>query len=801
MPDVSDDSPETDFYRSLFENAAAGIGRTAWNDGRVLIANARLAEIFGYDDRDEFVRDFVFAEHYPDANGRQHQLDFYQDHPGELVETVFTRKDGSLVYVDAEVRIDIEQGFIDFVIIDVSDRHDAKVALEESLEAKSQAEDLVQTMVENSPIPLSLKDLDGKFLFVNQAFSEYMNTTVDEALGKRLVDLLDIDAGGIVSKADAQVVKTGLPLQADEGFALSIGSSTLQVSKFPVFDADGKVSRIATVGIDITELARARNELKQHRDQLESLVRQRTEALRDSEEVFRVFYEVIPDISMITGLEDGIVKSVNQGFLDTTGYKRDEVVGQSTLNLDLWRDNDDRERLVTGLRQDGTVSNLSADFRKKNGSFWPGIMAACIVQFDGCTCILSTTKDISELRRVQDLAIKANRAKSQFLSSMSHELRTPLNAILGFTQVLQISDKLNPNRKQQKAFENIRKSGEHLLHLINRVLELSRIEAGDLELELKPTDAAAIIEECIEMVADSAHQQSIRIIKEPPADDLPLVRTDAIRTRQILLNLLSNAIKYNREGGTVMVRTEATDGSSLRIGIIDSGIGFGKQDYELIFEPFNRLDKTDSETPGAGIGLAISKQLVEAIGGAIGCSSKQRVGSHFWIDLPVCDVAEQPDSTLRGSDTVPEDRAPRPIATRPQRILYVEDNITNFELMESILEEVENVELLHTLDAESGIELAVANPPDLILMDVSLPGIDGIEAAKILKSQPRTSKIPVVGISAAAMKDDIQRASEAGFHTYTTKPFQVTEFLETIRVALNEIDNSRAASNSRASKV
>ena len=514
---------------------------------------------------------------------------------------------------------------------------------------------------------------------------------------------------------------------------------------------------------------------------------QRNEELRESEEVFRSFYEVIPDISMITDLEDGIVKSVNKGFTDTTGYTRDEIVGQSTLNLDLWRDNADRDRLVSGLSKDGKVSNLDADFRRKDGSFWPGIMAACIIQLDGKPHILSTTKDISELRRIQDMAIKANQAKSQFLSAMSHELRTPLNAILGFTQVLQMSENLALTDRQQKAFATIHKSGEHLLQLINRILELSSIEAGDLHLDLRPTEPAPLIEESIEMLAGASQLKSIKIVNNTTALNLPLVYTDAIRTRQILLNLLSNAIKYNDDHGSVVVLAEVVNNASLRISIIDSGHGFTSEAHARIFEPFDRLDQADSETAGAGIGLSIAKQLIEAIGGAIGFTSEPDSGSHFWIDLPLSETTAQLETVLPEPDQTPVPHEKTMGFAQSRRILYIEDNVINFELMEDIFEDIDNTELLHTRDAESGIEIARENPPDLILMDISLPGMNGIEATRILKSLSETRAIPVIGISAAALVDDVERARGAGFHAYKTKPFEIDDFLETIRKVLNQV--------------
>ena len=644
---------DENFYRSLFENAAAGIGRTAWEDGRVLIANQRLAEIFGYADRDEFIREFVFSKRHTEPDGRKRLLEFYETHPGKLAEASFIKRDGSVVHVEAEAKIDPDNRFIDFVLIDVSDR----------------------------------------------------------------------------------VV--------------------------------------------------ARSELQQHRDDLEQLVDQRTEQLRVSEEVFRTFYEVIPDISMITGLEDGIVTSVNQGFLDTTGYLREEVIGQSTLKLDLWRENADRERLVHALKTEGMIGNLEADFRKKDGSYWPGIMAACIIHYNDRPHILSTTVDVSEMRRAQQEAIRASQAKSQFLSSMSHELRTPLHAILGFSQILERDKSLMLDARQKRSFEVIRKSGEHLLQLIDQVLELPRIEAGELEIHLQATDIGTLIQECIEMVEGTTSAHSIQIRDETGGLMLPAVLTDRIRTRQILLNLLSNAIKYNREGGDVVVRSELIDDQQLRISVIDSGTGFSSDEHDRIFEPFDRLDKAGSNIQGVGIGLAISKYLIDAIGGDIGFESEPGKGSHFWINLPLAETENDGDFTSVDSlaDQTAEPHT-RPIGT--QRILYIEDNDINFSLMETLLEDMQGLELLHALNAKGGIEMAGEQRPDLILMDIGLPDMDGIEAARILKSQAETSHIPIIGISAAAMKRDIERAEAAGFYAYKTKPFSIDEFLQTVERALSE---------------
>ena len=269
----SSESLDEDFYRYLFENAAAGIGRSAWDDGRMLFANQRLAEIFGYDDRDEFIRDYVFSEHYSDQKDRERELASYLAHPGELVEATYPRKDGTLVHIQAEVRADQDQRYIDFVAIDVTDKKRVQAELKKSIEEKSQAEDLIRTMIENSPVPLSLKDQDGKYTFVNRAYAGYLELSVDEVLGKTPIELLGEDVGQTVLNADQTVLSTGESLIEEDSFAVKVGDSTLQVSKFPVPDADGKIHRTASVGVDITELERTRQALHDRTVMLEEAER------------------------------------------------------------------------------------------------------------------------------------------------------------------------------------------------------------------------------------------------------------------------------------------------------------------------------------------------------------------------------------------------------------------------------------------------------------------------------------------------------------------------------------------------
>ena len=261
-----------------------------------------------------------------------------------------------------------------------------------------------------------------------------------------------------------------------------------------------------------------------------------------------------------------------------------------------------------------------------------------------------------ELRTARDLADSANRAKSEFLSSMSHELRTPLNAILGFAQVLELDSKDPLTDRQQESVSNIMMGGHHLLELINQVLELSKIEAGKLDLSIETVKPAAVLEDCLITAQSMAEPRSISVVNEAVDKDLPAVRTDPTRFKQVLLNLLSNAVKYNRDAGTVTVDAEEVSHGMLRVSVGDTGLGIAPENHEKIFEPFDRIGKETTDIEGTGIGLAISKQLMEALGGFIGLEPKTRKGSTFWIELPLVGKAGQKAPAL----DQPEDRPALP---------------------------------------------------------------------------------------------------------------------------------------------
>ncbi|EHR72183.1 PAS domain S-box [Burkholderiales bacterium JOSHI_001] len=384
-----------------------------------------------------------------------------------------------------------------------------------------------------------------------------------------------------------------------------------------------------------------------------------------------------------------------------------------------------------------------------------------------------------ELRRATQAAEKANLAKSQFLSSMSHELRSPLNAILGFAQLIE-SGTPPPTPGQKESVDQILQAGWYLLELINEILDLALIESGRLSLSPEPMFLAEVLADCQAMTEPQARKCGIGV-SFAPAEDRHVVKADRTRVKQICVNLLSNAIKYNRVGGKVQVRCSRAAGNWVRISFQDTGDGLSADKLAQLFQPFNRLGQESGVEEGTGIGLVVSKQLVELMGGRIGAESTVGVGSVFWIELPSAVALELPDGT---APALPTAEPGRRDDTLRRKVLCVEDNPANLMLVQKLLARRPDIRLLTACDGRAGIELARESLPDVILMDINLPGISGITALKILAGDAATAHIPVVALSANAMPRDIEKGLEAGFYRYLTKPIKVDEFLATLDGAL-----------------
>ena len=391
-----------------------------------------------------------------------------------------------------------------------------------------------------------------------------------------------------------------------------------------------------------------------------------------------------------------------------------------------------------------------------------------------------------ELAMAMEEARSANYAKSAFLSSMSHELRTPLNAILGFAQILS-SDRLPSTLEQKKEFAgHILKSGRHLLTLINEILDLAKVESGTVSLSLEPVALPAILQECRDMIAPLASQRGIGMAF-PEACPLNVL-ADRTRLKQILLNLLSNALKYNREQGQISIACAAQPGGRVRISVRDTGMGLDSDQLALLFQPFNRLGQEGGMQEGSGIGLVVTKRLVELMDGNIGVASEAGVGSTFWIELRAAEALPlpappglpQPDLAGALLDN-----------SAPVTLLYVEDNPANLTLVEEIVRYCPQLQLLTAKDGRLGVEMARTHLPQLILMDINLPAMSGIDALKLLRADARTAHIPVIALTANAMPGDVERSMALGFYRYLTKPINLEEFNEAVNSALAHVAQQR----------
>jgi signal transduction histidine kinase/CheY-like chemotaxis protein len=504
---------------------------------------------------------------------------------------------------------------------------------------------------------------------------------------------------------------------------------------------------------------------------------------------------------------DLVIVAVSDAYLRDTMTVREQIVGRGLFEV--FPDNPDDPE-ATGesnlrasldrVRRDhvpDTMALQQYDIRRPDADgggfevrFWSPVNSPVLEPDGELAFIIHSATDVTELVRrdkalleAKEEADRANTAKSEYLSRMSHELRTPLNAILGFAQLLELEDLADVQRENLHFILN---AARHLLALINEVLDIAAIEAGRLPLSLEPVAVADVVAETVSLIRPLADQHQVLLVS-PPQSPATHVMGDRQRLKQVLLNLLSNAVKYNRQGGTVQVGFEPAADERLRIQVIDSGLGIPDHALDQLFVPFERLGSEESGVEGAGLGLPLSKRLAEAMGGTLEVSTVLGEGSTFWVELP---QAEGPVQRAERQQELEQPAEAEPEPEAPLTVLYIEDNLSNLQLVERVLSRRPGVRLISAMRPQLGLELAAEHDPDLILLDLHLPDMPGQEVFRRLQAEPRTAKVPVVILSADARPTLIKELLGQGVKAFMTKPLDVKELLGLVQTVATERDQT-----------
>ena len=388
----------------------------------------------------------------------------------------------------------------------------------------------------------------------------------------------------------------------------------------------------------------------------------------------------------------------------------------------------------------------------------------------------------NELKAAKEAAERASLAKSDFLSSMSHELRTPLNAILGFAQILEFDDALTPQQKEST--QEILKGGHHLLGLINEVLDLAKIESGHINLSLENVRLAEVVDDCRQLMKPMATTAKLTMHLQVPKNIV--VRADATRLKQVVLNLLSNAIKYNRADGVVALRVLTAAPGRVRLEVTDTGLGIAPSHLAQVFQPFNRLGNEQGNIEGTGIGLSITQKLVHLMGGTVGVESQHGVGTTFWIELPgnTVELKEKEEFSPSSFGSTQSSTLSSKVNRNGRCVLCIDDNPVNLKLIAQILAKRPDIDLVTAHTPGLGIQLAMSRQPELILLDINMPGMDGYQVLEVLRNYARTASVPIIAVTANAIPRDIEKGGTSGLADYLTKPLDVGKFLAAVDRAL-----------------
>jgi PAS domain S-box-containing protein len=713
----------------------------------------------------------------------------------DIYELTYIRKDGSRfpAVVSVTALRDDRGGIIGYLLIGTDN-----TARKQAEEALLKAGALQNAIFNSANFSSIATDERGVIQLFNVGAEHMLGYTAGEVVDK--ITPADIsDPQEVIARAKALSLELATPITPGfEALVFKASRGIEDIYELTYIRKDG--SRFPAV-VSVTALRDDRGGIIGYlligtdntaRKQVEAEQKLLDQRLRDQQFYTRSLIESNIDALMTTD-PAGIITDVNKQMEALTGCTRDELIGAPFKNYFT-----DPERAEAGIKRvlsGNKVTDYELTARARDGK-------ETVVSYNATTFhdrerklqgVFAAARDVTERKRFEQMqqennvelerakaaAEKANLAKSDFLSSMSHELRSPLNAILGFAQLMS-SDTPPPTPSQMANIDPILHAGWYLLELINEILDLAQIESGKLALSLEPTSLSEVMYECSAMIEPQGQKRGIGMTF--PLFEIPVfVDADRTRLKQVIINLLSNAIKYNRANGTVVVDCARITPERIRISVRDSGAGLPPDMLIQLFQSFNRLGRETTAEEGTGIGLVMSKRLVEMMGGAIGVESTVGSGSVFWFEL---NSAAAPCLALDRAESPEIEQAQLRQGAPLRTLLYVEDNPANLKLVEQLIARRPDMRLLSARDGNRGVELARSHHPDVILMDINLPGISGIEALRILHEDETTAHIPVVALSANAMPRDIEKGLMAGFFRYLTKPIKIHEFMETMDVAL-----------------
>ena len=768
---AQNNSSSTEESRLLRVEEFAHIGHWQFSlDDRILVSSDEMNRIYGYDpETHQMTLDEGIKACHPD------DLEKVQSAFEKAIETGegfdyehrIVRLDGAIRTISAktECRLD-DTGEVTSLLGIIQDITDRKLADD----ARVESDQIFRAISESAPVAVAISDLsDGTYLYCNDKVSELLGLPPGTVVGRKASEFfIEPDE----REEFVQQIREDGELQASEiQLRRADGTTVWGIGSAQLINFGGRPANLSAV-VDITDRKKAEDALRESDERYALAMEGTNEALWD--------WEIATD-----------TLHMSPRYQELIGLKN-----CSSIKSESWMQYihpDDRElfrdSIKAHLREE--TAFFSCEFRLQVAGLpdrWVRDRGMSLRDVHGCAYRMAGSMgDITDRKLVEtalfeakEAAEKANLAKSDFLSSMSHELRTPLNAILGFAELIRTDEKHILNKEHVESVDHILHSGGHLLELINEVLDLARVEAGKVSLDLCPLPVRSHMLKCIDLVASVASEKKVTIDASDVATTSTCVQADELRFKQVCLNLLSNAIKYNMEAGKIFVSSKVDDRGFVHIAIKDTGYGISDEDKGSLFQPFSRVGKRSENIEGTGLGLALAKRLVEEMGGEIGFESTAGHGSTFWFILP------QGAGTSATDAQLPKKTSNVRKLNKNSQILCIEDNDVNMRLVEKLIQRHGDAHLLVASTAEEGLNILENNSIDVVLMDVSLPGMDGISATQRIKSNPKTKDIPVVIISANAMEDDVQLGLQAGANDYLTKPLKTKMFLKVLSRVLEE---------------